>query len=478
MSWLFRIFGGSNSAGVANVDANFSLQATGPITEVQAGFATMSSEVDAGTVTGARLVRGPEVGADYRLRVGADMLLFNEQFTGASLNTTLWNQAITTMAIALSNGFVVLNSANSVASAAVARLQTYKFFPSIATFPLYIQYTVQFPFAPVAGNVCEWGNGLASGTSAPTDGVFFRINAAGELRGIMNFGGTETQTSALNFATLIGANTTVTTVIEVNEEDVLFWINDVLVGEIEVPVGQGAATSAQNLPTLARCYNSSATGSAQQLKIGQVNITLGECNTLKAWREVRVLGGGHCSQGQTGQTLGTTANYANSANPTAAVPTNTTAALATGFGGQFWETDTLAVTTDGIVQSYQNPVGTNTALGKNLLITSVQIDSMIQTTLTGGGYTAAWSLAYGSTNVSLATAEGSGTKAPRRVPLGFQAVASGAAAPAILTSVTKVFDPPICIYPGEFLQCVKKKIGTAPTAGVVAHSITFNGYFE
>jgi hypothetical protein len=358
-------------------------------------------------------------------------------------------------------------------------LQTYAFFPSVATFPLYAQITVQFPFAPVASNICEWGFGIAAtGTAAPTDGIFFRLTAAGELRGVMNFGGTETVTAVMNFSTLIGVNATAITVVEVCEADATFWIDDVIVGQILVPAGQGAATSAQNLPLMMRCYNTGATGSAQQLKVGQVNVSLGECNSVKLWKEIRVIGGGHSSQGQTGQTLGTTANYANSANPTAAVPTNTTAALAVGFGGQFWETDTLAVTTDGIVQSYQNPAGTATALGKNLMISSIQIDSMIQATLTGGGYVASWSLAYGHTAVSLATAEGIGTKAPRRVPLGFQAVASGAATPSLLASVTKTFDPPICVYPGEFVQCVKKKIGTAPSAGVVAHSITFGGYFE
>jgi len=469
---------GNVSGNVAEVDAVGNLRATGPLTEIDAGFASATSEVDAGSVTGSRVMRSVDVSGDYRVRMGADTLLFNEQFTGAALNTTIWNQAITTMAIAPSSGFIVLNSGNSLASGAVARLQTYAFFPSVATFPLYAQLTVQFPFAPVASNICEWGFGLASGTTAPTDGIFFRLNAAGELRGVMNFGGTETVTPVMNFSTLIGVNSTAICVVEVCEADATFWIDDIIVGKITVPAGQGAATSAQNLPILARCYNTGATGSAQQLKIGQVNVSLGECHSIRLWKEIRVVGGGHASQGQTGQTLGTTANYANSANPSAAVPTNTTAALGSGLGGQFWETDTLAVTTDGVISSYQNPVGSATALGKNLMVTGVVINSMIQTTLTGGGYVASWSLAYGHTAVSLATADGTGTKAPRRIPMGFQAVASGAAAPSLLATLLMSFDPPICVYPGEFIATVKKKIGTAPSAGTVAHHVTINGYFE
>lgn len=73
-------------------------------------------------------------------------------------------------------------------------------------------------------------------------------------------------------------------------------------------------------------------------------------------------------QGLSGGTMGSLASYANNANPTAAVPTNTTAALGTGLGGQFWETDTLAVNTDGIIDSYQVPAASANYSGKRLSI--------------------------------------------------------------------------------------------------------------
>lgn len=34
-------------------------------------------------------------------------------------------------------------------------------------------------------------------------------------------------------------------------------------------------------------------------------------------------------------------------------------------------------------------------------------------------------------------------------------------------------DAPIFVNPGEFIAIAKKKVGTAPTAGVMAHNITF-----
>ena len=117
------------------------------------------------------------------------------------------------------------------------------------------------------------------------------------------------------------------------------------------------------LPVSFRSYNAATvTGTASVMKIGAVNVSLGDMNQTKAWSHVLAGGGGMSYQGQTGQTLGTTALYTNSLAPTAgAVMTNTTAALGSGLGGQFSALPTLALNTDGIVQSYQVPLGTSAA---------------------------------------------------------------------------------------------------------------------
>jgi hypothetical protein len=39
-------------------------------------------------------------------------------------------------------------------------------------------------------------------------------------------------------------------------------------------------------------------------------------------------------------------------------------------------------------------------------------------------------------------------------------------------------DSPLVVNQGEFIQLVKKKVGTAPTVGVIAHMISIGGYFE
>lgn len=474
----FRIEG-SVSGNVAEVTAENNFRVVTPLILDDAGFVVPAGEFDAGTVTGTRALRAFDVSNDYRLRVGVDSLLFNEQFPGAALNTGLWSQQVTTMTITLSGGLLTLNAGSSVATTVNARVQSYQHFPIMGTTPLWVQTRVQFPFTPVTNNVCEWGVGIATGTAAPTDGVFWRYNAAGEFRGVMNFNGTETQTGTIDAATLVGTNSMHDFVIGIMEDQIEFWLDDVIVGTIDVPAGQSAATSSPSLPLLLRNYNSNTTASAQQMRVGQVNVSLGDVAINKDWPSQKTGMGAHASQGQSGQTLGSTANYANSGNPTAAVPTNTTAALGVGLGGQFWETGTLALTTDGIISSYQNPAGTATAPGRNLYISSVRVSSFIQTVLVGGPANVSWSLAYGHTAVSLATADGAGTKAPRRIPIGIQSLT---AAQAVNTPVTgevlAEFDPPIVVYPGEFIATVMKKIGTILTGGVIAHLVRFDGYWE
>ena len=122
----------------------------------------------------------------------------------------------------------------------------------------------------------------------------------------------------------------------------LFWIDNILVAQINAPAGQGSLTSSQNLPISFRNYNFAATSTAQVMKVAMVNVTQADQNTTKSWPQILAGAGGHASQGQTSGTLGTTALYSNNlAAGAGAVATNTTAALGSGLGGQFSVLPTL-----------------------------------------------------------------------------------------------------------------------------------------
>jgi hypothetical protein len=474
---MAHIEDGNDTAGKANVDANFNLGVNLPLNEDIAGFTVLALERDAGVHTGSRNVVKPRISAQGRLTVGQPVPLLQETFNYGSANTGLWDTTTSTFTTAVSGGFFILNNTAVTTANAVARLLTRQSFPLFSDFGLVGQATGQISQVPQANNVMEIGFFISSGTTAPTDGVLFRYDATGTLKAVINHNGTEITSSAIT-----GHSDPATRYvwrIEIEDDVAWFKINNDVVASISVPDTNGKPYMAEALPFQCREYNSASTPAvASQLKIASIYVGLQDAAGMSLPAAVAMAGMGRTAvQGQSGHTQGSTANYQNSTNPTAAVPTNTTAALGSGLGGQFWETDTLAVTTDGIISSYQNPAGTAAISGKTLMITSVTIDSYVQTALTGGGYIAQWSLAVGHTAVSLGTAEAAATKAPRRVPLGIQSVASAAAALTVLSQVRQTFDAPIPVMPGEFIATVKKKVGTAPSAGVIAHVVTFNGYF-
>jgi hypothetical protein len=211
-----------------------------------------------------------------------------------------------------------------------------------------------------------------------------------------------------------------------------------------------------------------AAGTALQGQFGAYNVRLGGANhsTVPSVAGNRMFGS---YQGFQGGTQGSLANYANNTNPAAAVPTNTTAALGSGLGGQFWETASLAVNTDGIISSYQVPVGTANVPGRRLVIRGIALSSYIQAAITGGPFNVQWSLAFGHNAVSLANAEGSTSKAPRRIPLApfTQLVTATQAVNTMVTQVAAMVDfgdSPVFVNPGEFVQLVKKHVGTAVPA--------------
>jgi hypothetical protein len=172
--------------------------------------------------------------------------------------------------------------------------------------------------------------------------------------------------------------------------------------------------------------------------------------------------------------MGTLATYTNSMAVTAAAPSNTalTANLPGGLGGQGSVTAAAAAATDGIWGSYQIPAGTANVQGRRCIIRGIRVDAVnigaaVATTAT----TILFSLGYGNTAVSLATAEGAAAKASRRLPLGYMTWPVGAAigqAPQHGPIEIDLGDAPIFVNPGEFVQLVGKFIvGTATGSQVI-----------
>ena len=467
---------GSNTSGVANVDGNYNLQVRTPINAAQAGFAATSSIIDLGTVTGSVLARAVKASTANRLEISQVSPLFTDTFNYTAQDTARWSNTLTTFTVGYGSGFMTLNSGSVTTANATAMIHTYFTYPIPTEGALVFRMFGYQTVAAQVNCVIEFGFLYASGTTAPTDGAFFRFTATGALVGVTNYNGSEIVSSALTAPT---PGTSVTWLIVLDESHVEFWINGILQTSINSPSTNGQPIMSSSVQPGIRMYHTtSAPALANQLKVSDVDVWCTDSNINRSSPYVRAGMGTMGYQGISGMTVGSTANYANSANPTAATPTNTTAALGTGLGGQFWETATLATTTDGIISSFQVPSATVNVAGRKLIITVIRWMSMVEAALTGGPAVIQHGLAFGHTAVSLATGESANTKAARRIPIGLSTIAATAALGVLSANFTMTFASPIVVNPGEYVATFVKYIGTAFSAGTIAHSITFDSHWE
>jgi hypothetical protein len=475
----------STLADVAACGSVNCLQSTGPTTASGAGFQGLTGTTGSGaTATNKRFnpIYGSEGGG---LRAAIPHMLWDDTFNATAQNTGKYNFTSTSMTGAQAGGVFITNNSGLNSININCALQTWKTFPLFAKAELRVNFSALKVIAPQTNETIEMGLMRAVGGAAPTDGVFFRWNTSAELRGVVNYNGTETQTAAITSPS-IAVNHDYTIVIQTNT--VYFMIDDSVVGTITLLTdapGQGQPMMAATVPLTIRHYHGGTgpTLTTQRLQVSDVFITVLGPELVRNW-ETQKAGFGHMAyQGQNGGTMGSTANYANSANPTAAVPTNTTAALGVGLGGQFWETVTLAANADGIIQSFQNPTGTVNQTPRNLIILGVTYSAYNQVALATVAFNKQQSLAFGHTLVSLATGDSASfatpstsIKAPRRIALGV--IQPIAVVNTAYVQYTVRFQAPIVIAPGEFIALVSKNVGTVPATGVIAWMITYDAYFE
>jgi hypothetical protein len=439
------------------------------------------SENDSGSQTGAAELISPESDVDYRLRVSQDLVLDDENFNYTAQNTGKHSYANTTMTNTWTAGQLTTNGSSITTTTTGTVLATYSAFPNTGTTTLGADIEAAFSAQPTTNSFIEFGLGIPGAqTVAPTDGVFFRLASDG-LKGVASFNGAE---SVVNFTGFTYTNNKrYQYIVYIGQVKAVFWCNDgagaVKLGEIPLPNAQGRMCMAAGVQFFIKHrITGGAAGGVLQGLFGAYSVRQGGTNNISTASVAgnRMYGS---YQGMSGGTMGSLANYANSANPTAAVPTNTTAALGAGLGGQFWETASLAVNTDGIICSYQVPAAGVNAQGRRLVIRGIGLTSYIQTVIAGGPFVCQYSLAFGHTAVSLATAEAATTKAPRRIALAnlTQVVTATQAVSTMVSQPGGAYvdfgDAPVYVNPGEFVSLVTKHVGTVGTSGTIAHVVTF-----
>lgn len=451
---------GANSGRKLSVNTENALPVSLTTTMANAGFAKLLDSL-------GNQINTTENGA---LNTSTDSMLFYDQVDSAAVDLRKWNQSTSGMTIVQANGYITLNAGASVAAGAYAILSSIQSIPMYGHLPLRISINLQTPVTPQSNLVMEFGIGNVATTAAPTDGAYLRFNAAGQFIGIIN-NGLETPSPALPLPSTTEADIFEIVVVE---DQVQFLLGDVLLTAVNVPPGQSYPTSSGRLPIFLRVYNAgSSPAVAPVLKLGQLVVVQEALNQQRDWREVlSILGAGDYQSPVT--PFAQTVNHANSTSPSSATLSNTAAGYTT-LGGRYQFAAPAGAATDFALFGYQVPAG------YRLVVTGIAI-SCLNTGAIGSAITPTlldWGAGVNASAVSLATADGAGTWASRRIPLGMSAFGLTAVIGAQSSDIVRTFDPPLVIDSQRFFHIITQIFSGAATASqVLRGNITVNGYFE
>lgn len=420
------------------------------------------------------------------LRVSTVALSLYDQVEGNAVNTNLWNPFdATTQTVTQTGGFINLNAGQSVAINSYANLKSLKVIPLYGSLPFLLEITARVLNLPEANATGELGIGTAAAGSVPSDGAYFRWDAAGGFYAVINNGGTETR--SVNLAGQTIADTTGDTItlppstnvihlytVEVVEDHVQFFVDDILVADVPTPAGQAYPFNAGRQQLFVRTYIGGTSPSlAPQIQVGQVTAKYEDLQQNRAWGELLASMGRGAHQSPV-TAFGQTSNHVNSTNPTSAVLGNTTAGYVT-LGGRWQFAAVAGAATDYALFGFQVPAG------YQLVLNSVSI-STANTGAIGSAITPTlleWGLGLNASAVSLATADGTNTWAPRRVPLGLQAFGLSAVVGAMPGDLTRRFETPLVVDSGRFLHVILQVPSGAATASQVFRGVVeLNGFFE
>ncbi len=443
--------------------------------------------VSASTLVGiAKLARRIEASDAYRLRVGIDSLQFFDVFAGSAINTGYWYQSSVTQTIAVASGFLSLNSGAITTTTTSSFVSSYRMLPFYQDGGLRFDTAMKWTTSAGASNVTqEWGLGIGNtSTTAPTDGAFFRITGTGDLIAVLTNNSTE-QTVDLGFTLSAATRYEFSIIVDVNQA--VYYVNNIALAVITAALTSSGTTATTEQAIFYRLTFTGAAGAAVVMNVATASATLLDLGAGRPYAHAICGLGGNAIQGQTGQTMGSTAYYANSTAPTT-ITTLSNIAITAGYGtlgGQFaFQAIATADSNDYIIFAYQVPAASAASPGKTLYITGVRIDTIVGGTVAINATTPTamqWGIAVGSTAVSLATAEAAGVKAPRRIGLGFQCFSISQPAGTQGVPIYVEFYSPLVANQGEYVHIIMKTsvgVAFATTAVVFRGTCMINGYFE
>lgn len=430
----------------------------------------------------ARLLRA---GSDGALRVSDTDLMLYDSIEGAAVDTGKWIQTLTTQTITQAIATGTLFNASAITTTATGSMHTsHRKFPRGERLPIIFR-SRQRHTAHGANSLIElgFGNPATAITVSAGDGAFWRKDGTGQYLPVIVIGGSEILGTPISNATFVAAVPTTDYArfeVIIYDDRVQFSIftqNGVLVNEQQIALSGTGVANYQNTHHTAfiRTYFSGAGGAATQVFVHGTSVLMLDAPNSRASREAQ------SGMGYNSTVVPTTflqaAQFANSADPAAAVLSNTTPSYTT-LGGKFLgPTPTpAAAVTDFALFGFTVPTP-YTFYFSGIQITCVNRGVAI----TGTPTILEWFIGFNASSGSLASAA---PYSPMKVPLG-QMVLPVGATPVTLDTIFN--GSPVQWYPNTPLAVQPARTvivglrvaqGTATAAGFIRGGVAIDGWFE
>jgi hypothetical protein len=394
--------------------------------------------------------------------------LFTADFEGAVLNAMQFIAANTTFAPAQATGQYSFNPTNLTTVSAVSTLITLKRFKKLQRVPMQAKFRLRY--ALVANSSCDFGFGLPAAAAQVTNGAYFQVTTGGVLQGVLTYNSVDVPVTITPSVALDPLKFYVFDIV-VEDDEAKFFIQDTeteaILAEvvIRVPRGSNRMWLDSHLPVFARLLNSATLpASAPVFVLTDVMVTaldaMQERQAPFAWAQ---MGYGAAASPLTGVQL---AQFVNSADPTNATLSNTSAAYSS-LGGLFGIAMVAGALTDYCLFAFQVPAP------YDLIVTGISIEAMIKgaanaTTLT----VLEWFAVHNAAAASLAGVQ-------VREFLGMQNFALTDPVGTVARRIQESYVTPRVTNAGRFIViAVRIPVGTTTASEVIHGGVKIEGYFE
>ena len=396
--------------------------------------------------------------------------LFHEPFDSTTINALRWAVVSTTFAPTVTVSGFNLNPTNLVTANAVTNFISLTKFLKVQRGPLYNKWRVRYN--KIANTQLEFGFGVSTGVATVPNSVSWKL-VGNTAFGVLNFGGTELATTAINITSIISDLNYYTFDIFADDDDILFTIHDsgsniVAITTLKMPSSQSRMFCANRLPIFIRLYNGAIAPVTAPIAIIS-DIFVGQVDTLlnRTYDDyLGAIGYNGYTNNQTGVQF---LQWANSAEPANATLSNTVAGYS-GIGGKYQFAAPAGAVTDYLLFGVAITDPTTLKI-KGVRITAKSIGAVGSATIPTE---LEWFIVTNMATVSLAAA------GAIRIPLGIQTFPINTPIATIATEiVVNLTNMAIRCDPGKAIGIGVRIPGGAATASqVIKGTITPISTFE